>query len=291
MASVQKSLSLSLAILGAFCMDPTPASASEPDAPDSALNKPGQTVALRLHAETGLLAQLTHRLQFGADGTYNDVRKDFGQDNLFPYWRSSVDLDIGQKRRHTVTFLYQPLDLRSEVNAPRDLRFYENEAPADTPLRVRYGFSFWRGTYLFDLLKDDREFALGGGLQIRNAILEVAAQDGSWSTSTRDVGPVPLLKLRGRGPVAGPFWIGGEIDGFYAPIRYINGANTDVEGAIVDANLRFGLEWKRGLDTYLNLRWLGGGAQGTSKDPEPFTDGFTRNWLNFFTVGIGVSLR
>ncbi len=270
---------------------PQLAQASEPEAADSPINDPGNAVALRLHVEAGLLAQLSHRLQFGQDGSYTDVRKDLGQDNLFPFVRFSTDLDIGRARRHTVTLLYQPLNLRSELNTPRDLQFQQNMVPADTPIRVRYGFSFWRATYLYDFLPDDREVAIGGGIQIRNANIGVSANDGSFSVNSRDVGPVPLLKFRGRGTVAGRFWMGGEIDGFYAPIRYINGSNTDVEGAIVDANLRFGLAFKNGVDGYLNLRWLGGGAQGTSKDPEPFTDGFTRNWLHFLTVGVGVSLR
>lgn len=269
----------------------TPALASEPDAPDSPINDEGRPVAVRLHAEAGILAQLSHKLQLGSEGTYADVRKDLGQDTLFPYMRFSADLDIGLRRRHTVTLLYQPIDLRSEINTPRELQFEQNLVAPDTPISVRYGFSFWRATYLYDLLPGPRELALGGGLQIRNANLEIGAIDGSFKVSNRDVGPVPLLKLRGRGTIRGPFWMGGEIDGFYAPIRYINGSGSDVEGAIVDANLRFGLELKHGVDTYLNLRWLGGGAQGTSSDPEPFSDGFTKNWLHFFTVGIGVSLR
>jgi hypothetical protein len=86
--------------------------------------------------------------------------------------------------------------------------------------------------------------------------------------------------------------MGGEVDGFYAPIRYINGANSDVEGAIVDASLRFGLTWRRGVDTFLNVRYLAGGARGTgsSDKAEAYADGFTRNWLHFMTLSLGVSL-
>lgn len=271
---------------------PGPAGASEPDAADSLINDRDRVVALKPHAEIGFLGQLSHKLQLGADGTYVDVRKDLGQDTLYFFARLSSDLDIGRKRRHTVSFLWQPLDLRSEVVLDRDIQVEDEVIAADTPISFRYGFSFWRLSYLFDVLRDDREVAFGVGLQIRNANIEYATKDGEVLRSVRDVGPVPLLKFRGRGDLAGRFWMGAEVDGFYAPIRYINGANTDVEGAIVDASLRFGLTWKRGVDTFLNLRYLAGGARGTgsSKKAEAYSGGFTRNWLHFMTVSIGVSL-
>ena len=286
------STKLSAALFGlGLLLTSNSALASEPEAEDSVLNDPERPFALRLHAEVGFLAQLSHSLQLGADGTNADVRKDYGQDTLFPYTRWSADFDLGRKRRHTVALLYQPLDLRSENVAPRDLVIEGDTIAAGTPLRFRYGFSYWRASWMYDLLKDERELAFGLGLQIRNANLEIFSQDGTQGTATRDVGPVPLLKFRGRGTVYQRFWMGGEIDGFYAPIRYINGSDSDVEGAIVDASLRFGREFRGGVDGYLNLRWIGGGAQGTSSKPEPFTDGFTKNWLHFWTVGLGVSLR
>lgn len=86
--------------------------------------------------------------------------------------------------------------------------------PADTPMSFRYGFPFWRASYLYDFFEDEREVAIGVGLQIRNANLEYAAQDGSVLRSSRNVGPVPLLKFRGRGYVYRDLWVGGESDGF-----------------------------------------------------------------------------
>jgi hypothetical protein len=269
-----------------------PAAASVPDAPDSLINDRNRPVALKLHAEIGFLAPLSHRLQFGSEGTYLDVRKDLGQDTLFFFGRLSGDLDIGRSRRHTVVLLWQPLDLRSRAISDRDLRIEDETLTAGTPIDFRYGFPFWRISYLFDVLRDDdREVAFGLGLQIRNANIELATDDGSVLRSSRDIGPVPLLKFRGFGFLRGRFWMGGEVDGFYAPVRYLNAARSDVEGAIVDSSLRFGLAWKNGIDTFLNLRYLAGGARGTASRAEPFSDGFTRNWLHFFTVSIGFSLR
>jgi hypothetical protein len=271
---------------------PGHATAAEPDARDSLINRPTRAVAFKPHAEMGFLGQLSHKLQLGKDGTYVDVRKDLGQDNLYFFARLSGDLDIGKRRRHTVSFLWQPLDIQSDVVLDRDIQVEDQTIAADTPLAFRYGFSFWRFSYLFDTLKDEREVAVGLGLQIRNANIQYATKDGEILRGSRDVGPVPLLKFRGRGYLAGKFWMGGEVDGFYAPIRYINGANSDVEGAIVDASLRFGVTLKRGVDTFLNVRYLGGGASGTgsSDKREAYGDGFTRNWLHAMTLSLGVSL-
>ncbi|MEX1364310.1 MAG: hypothetical protein AB1Z98_14385, partial [Nannocystaceae bacterium] len=267
------------------------AEAAEPDAPDSLLNRRDRPVAVRLHAEVGFVSTLDNRLKLGADGTYVDLRRDMGQDTLFFFGRLSGDLDIGRRRKHSVVLLWQPLDFRSQAVTDRDLRIEDAVIPADTPVNFRYGFPFWRGSYLYDFFEDEREVAIGAGLQIRNANLEYATQDGTVLRSARDVGPVPLLKFRGRGYVYRDLWVGGEIDGFYAPIRYINGGSTDVEGLIVDASLRVGLSWAYGTDTFLNVRYVAGGAQGTSSDPMPFSDGFNKNWLQLLSVSLGFSLR
>lgn len=278
-------------LVTALALASTTANAGTPDADDSVLNDRARRVAVRLHGEIGFVGVLSHRLQFGDEGTYVDLRRDMGQDTLFFFGRLEGDLDIGRRRQHTITLLYQPLDLRSQVVLDRDIRVDDLTFPADTALDFRYGFPFWRASYHYDFLKDERELGFGGGLQIRNANIEYAAQDGSALRGSRNVGPVPLLKLRGRGYLKGALWMGGEVSGFYAPIRFINGGRTDVEGAIADASLRVGLSWAHGVDTFLNVRYIGGGAQGTSSDPKPFSDGFTKNWLHFMALSFGVTLR
>ena len=270
---------------------PGSAIAAEPDAPDSMLNDPSRFVGVKLRGEVGFLAPLSHRLQLGSGGTYVDVRKQLGQDNLYFFARLSGDLDLGRKRQHTVSLLWQPLNLRSSATLARDIVVEDTTVPADTPVDFRYGFSFWRLSYLYDFLEDEREVAIGAALQIRNANLEYTTKDGQVLRAVRDVGPVPLLKFRGWGYVARSFWMGGEVDGFYAPIRYINGGRSDVEGAILDTSLKFGVSLNRGIDPFLSLRYLFGGAQGTSSKREAFSDGFTKNWLHFMTVSVGVTFR
>jgi hypothetical protein len=159
-------------------------------------------------------------------------------------------------------------------------------------VNLRYGFPFWRLSYLYDFDESKEiELAIGGSLQIRNAIIDFESADGTLRRSNRNVGPVPVIKGKLRLPIGEELWVGAEVDGFWAPVRYFNGGDSDVEGAILDASLRAGLPVARGVDSFLNLRYLGGGAKGTSKDNDGFGDGYVANWLHFFTVSLGFSLH
>lgn len=266
-----------------------PAFAVSPPAEDSRLNRPDRNYAVRLDAEIGFLAPVSHVIQFGKEGTLFDYVDDGGQDLLFPVARFTAGIDIG--KRETFLLLYQPLDLRTSVILDTDLKVGTVEFPSQTPLELRYGFSFWRGTWLHELAPNpNTEFALGLGLQIRDADISFTSTDGALRSVERDVGPVPLLATRFRTPMSAHTWFGAEASGIWAPVKYLNGADVDVEGAILDSSVRAGLDLGSGTDLFLNVRYLAGGAAGTSKNPES-GDGYTRNWLHFATVSIGASLR
>lgn len=259
-----------------------------PDA--SPLNRGDKPVQVRLQAEVGTLAVLKHRIQFSKAGSMIDYVDEGGQDRLFPFIRLAADLDLGE--RHSVVFLYQPLDLQTRAQAPRDLVVDDELFVEGTPMEYRYGFSFWRASWLFDLqAAPGKEIALGLGLQIRNAVIDFGSQDGTQFRSERDIGPVPLFKFRSRHPLGGGFWWGSEIDGAYAPIKYINGSDSDVIGSLLDASLRSGLQVRPGVDAYLNLRYLTGGAEGTGTDTRPPGDGYTENYLHFLSLSLGFALR
>jgi hypothetical protein len=239
--------------------------------------------SVRTRVEVGFLDPLHHTIQFGNDGTEIDYVDEGGQDVLFPFFRPSVEALFG---RHRVGFIYQPLNLEGEVVTRRDWVIDGLTFPADTPVNTRYSFPFYRASYGYDVLSDpDKELELGASLQLRNATITFTSEDGQLRRTERDVGPVPVLRARLRLPVTASSWFETEVDGFYAPIRYINGGASDVVGAIVDFNVRYGFDLNDDFDAFLNLRYLGGGAEGTS-DGE-FGDGFTRNWLHFATVSLG----
>ena len=259
---------------------PTPA--------DSLLNDPDRGWAIEPTAELGFVAPLAHTIQLGRDGTEFDYVKEGGQDNLFLVSRWSLDLRID---RHTVTLLYQPLDLRTSREVERPLVFDGVRFPVGGGIDARYGFDFYRGSYTWDVLPaDDAELSLGGSLQIRNATIAFTSADGERRTTNRDIGPVPIVKVRGRWDGDVGFW-GFEADGFYAPIRYLNGGRSDVVGAILDASVQAGLKGSKGVEPFLALRYLGGGADGTSSRPDPGKDGYVKNWLNLATLTVGAHVR
>ena len=243
-----------------------------------------------LGAELGFLAVASHIIQLGNDGTRFDYRRDGGQDVLFPFFRLSTDLKF--KGRHAIVFLYQPLKLTGETVLAEDTVFDGVTFAAGTPLNSTYGFPFWRISYLYDFLRrKGDEVALGFSLQIRNATITFTSADGAQRASRRDVGPVPTLKFRGRWGFENGVWWGTEIDGMYAPVSVINGSDEEITGAILDASLRVGYDFSDRVSGYFNLRYLGGGAVGTESNPTPPSDGYTKNWLHFVTVSLGIDFR
>jgi len=249
---------------------------------------PEKPFTLKGHLEMGFLAVASHRIQFSKDGTYFSYPKFGGQDNLFFINRFS--LDWGLSRRSTLVFLYQPLSLVTRALLEKDLKVDGLLFPAGTPTEFTYNFPFYRVSYLYDFdLAPENELAVGLSFQIRNATIEFASLDGELFRSNHDVGPVPILKFRWRHVYGGGFWLGAEADGFYAPVSVINGSDNEVVGAILDASFRGGVRLDKNVEAFLNVRYLGGGAVGTS-EPDGPGDGYVRNWLHFVTLTAGFSL-
>jgi hypothetical protein len=240
-------------------------------------------------AELGFLAVLSHKIQFSENGTYFDYAKSGGQDVLFPVVRLSADLVL--KQRHIVTLLYQPLRLETESLLKNEIIVDSLAFAGGTPMRYLYNFPFYRLSWMYNLAKKPgNELALGAGLQIRNATIVFESRDGELYRDNRDIGPVPLLKFRGRYQTTTPVWLGTEIDGFYAPVSYLNGSDEEIVGAILDASLRAGIPVLAGRgNMFLNIRYLGGGAVGTSSENVWPGDGYVKNWLHFLTVSLGAS--
>lgn len=255
--------------------------------PSMEFSSKDDNLKLRGVAELGFLGVLSHKVQFSNSGTYINYVQEGGQDVLFPVNRLSLELEI--KKRHTLTFLYQPLRLESTTILNRDLVIDDLLYPAGTSVNFLYNFPFFRFSYMKELVPNNEkfDFALGASLQIRNATIEFESTDGSLFRSNRDIGPVPVLKFRTRYNASDRTYTEIEADGFYAPISYLNGSDNEVVGAILDASLRQGLKVSDQVGTFLNLRYLGGGAVGSSDDEPGPGDGYVKNWLHFMTVTAG----
>ena len=262
------------------------AAASEATAGAEAELEPA--VQVRAQGELGTLGVVAHTIQYGKQGTLFNYVRDGGQNTLQPFGRLSAEIKINGD--HAFVFLYQPLQLRSETVLRAPLTVEGLTFPTGTGLDLHYGFDFYRFSYLYDAAPDGSplDFEIGLSLQIRNAVVDFTSADGSMNRSYSNIGPVPAIKFRIRRDFENGLWFATEVDGMYAPIRYLNGGNSDVEGAIIDASLRLGYRVAPSVSAFANVRQLAGGAEGTSYDDKDFVDGYTSNWLFFMTGSLGV---
>jgi hypothetical protein len=238
--------------------------------------------------EMGFVAPLYHKYKQGADGTYFDFRAQGGQENLFLFLRTSAGIRFVD--RHVVLFLYQPLTLKTQQTLQEDVRLEGIDFPAGTPVNLKYGFDFYRVSYMYDIFRSPRfELGVGASLQIRNADIAITSADGGLRSISQNVGPVPLLKVRGRYTFDSGWWIGLEVDGIYATSKIINGSSRDVTGALLDASLRAGIHLEGFVDVFVNLRYLGGGAEDGG-DPVNLGNDYSRNWLHFLTLSLGLGI-
>ena len=260
-------------------------------------NSPESFFGFESSIEVGFFGFFYHKIQFGESGTYFNYVKDGGQGVWFPFRRLSGEILLGS--RHRLVFLVQPIDIRTEVLVPASGLLVDGaDFDPGSPIELRYGFDFYRLSYLYDFFKDPKnELAVGASLQIRDAVITFSGEDNSNDDLLReegDIGPVPALKFRAKYYLNNFVWLGTEIDGIYAAGRGVTGStevSTDFVGAIIDASLRAGFTPRPPVDVFLNLRYLAGGAEGTGTDDPGPGDGYVKNWLHAFSVSLGVTVR
>lgn len=267
--------------------------------PAELLNRNDGPLDVTAIAETGFVKVLYHRIQIGADDTPFDYVNEGGQEILFPFTRFTAELTAAD--RHTVIFLYQPLEVATQVRFDSSRTIDGVTFPANEGVDITYGFPFYRVSYLFDFARSaDLELAAGASLQLRNASLRFVSTNGESIVVSQDLGPVPILKVRGEyrfadAAVPGAF-VGLEADGFFASSAFINGAEYEFSGSIYDVSVRAGFAPTAGVDLFANLRGLGGGANGTRPPGErtfwsQSRSGSTDNFLSTFSLTLGARLR
>lgn len=254
------------------------------------INSPDNPLQLQATSEVGLIQVLAHTIQFGANGTTFDYVKDGNQNLLFPY--SRLGLNLGINHRHNIVLVYQPIDVRTEAVLEEPLVVDSLTFLAGTPMDFRYGFDFYRVSYLYNFLRDpEQELGVGVSLQMRDATISFSSKDGTQSLGNQNVGPVPVLKARARFPLGGQSWLGAEVDGFYASDKIFNGANFKFEGSVLDASLRYGIKFSDAVAGYINGRYIGGSAKGFGYKNRAGSDGYTDNRLNTFALSIAFELK
>lgn len=297
MKPIERSLVQTLLVIAALLGVSAMASAQ------SLVNRNDGALDLEFVAETGFVKVFAHRIQIGDPGDELDYVNEGGQEILFPFSRVTAELIIND--RHTVIFLYQPLEIATVVKFEESRTIDGVVFDAGQTVDLLYGFPFYRASYLYDFAAaDNLELAAGLSVQIRNATLRFESIDDTTgdieSAISQDLGPVPIIKVRGEyrfpGTTVPGGFVGLEADGFYASSAFFNGASFEFSGSIFDASLRAGFAPAPGLEVFVNLRALGGGARGTRPDDSrqfwsQSTNGFTDNFLVTSSLTLGARLK
>lgn len=230
---------------------------------------------LTIDYETGALYVVQNDQRYGANGTFY-TRSTVAQDrNLIAVQRVSAEARFAD--RHTVIFLYAPLDVSTRVTLDAPFTFRDTTFSAGRPVVHRYLFDGIRATYLYRFFENTSlKFDGGATLGVRNAEVSMLEASGDRFAAERDIGPVPALRGRLRYDAPNGLYALYDMDWLYTP----NGLTGGVRGGVVDTALTFGLPLQRGLDAFLRLRYLAGGAEVTSRD--------IFNWGQFVSATAGI---
>lgn len=273
--------------------DATPAVAVAPDAGTTppadetatkapALSAPPPAVApapsarlfdsLIVDAEVGLVYLFQNDGRYGANATSYTAAEVGQQRNLALVYRLAVEARIA---RHTLIATWAPLDLTTRTTLTRDLTFRGTTFADRSVLDHRYLFDGYRLSYLFGLVQVPR-FTLGVGasLQVRNASVEFRTVDTSPAVFAveRDIGLVGAVKVRARFD-AGVLYAQADVD-------FFNTFGLGLPAGIHDVALTLGIPVTTGIDLFLRLRLVGGGASVPSRD--------LYNWGNFGSALVGL---
>lgn len=219
---------------------------------------------------------------FQNDGRYGPTGTDYEADdlnqkaNLYRTQRIALEARLGE--RHGLILLYAPFDITTRATLSRDLDFRGTVFPAGTVVDSRYLFDGYRASYLYRLVNGERfTWDIGASVQIRNALVDLSAVDGSRYSKESDIGVVGALKTRLRYTLPSRVWAGLEADALST-----FGLFGNTTGGIYDVALTLGipLDSKGDVNAYARLRLLGGGADVKRRD--------IYNWGNFGFAVLGV---
>ena len=237
--------------------------------------------------EYGFIAILQHKSQWGKKNPEFNYVKEGGQDVLLPTWRSEAGVILAKK--HRMSFLYQPLSIKTEVVLEKDVKIDNLEFTKGTELISTYNFPFYRFSYWYLLSNSNcLDFWIGGGLQIRNTSIKFRNRNGSSAFRTSNIGPVPLFNLMGDVKFTENFTLRTAATGFWAPIKYLNGGSVDVEGWIYEFEVKPTVTLENQLQIFSNFRILGGGAIGNSKKPRFSKETYSKDVFVTMSLTLGL---
>lgn len=248
------------------------------------------SVKISASAEFGFTAFLQNDITFGKGNDNFSYVKQGAHDVLFSNWRGQVGIEfLGD---HSFTLLYQPIYPSSETIIQDDVQFGNAKFGAGDPINLDYYFPFYRLTYLYRFYsKHNINMFVGGGVQIRNTTIRFFSPSSNKRFETTDVGPVPVISFSIDIEPVKNLVLALDSGGFWAPIKFLNGGNVDVNAWIYDVGLQIRYRTGYHLAPYLSARIVGGGAVGTSSNPRSNYDGYTSNELITMNATTGLRIE
>jgi len=232
--------------------------------------------ALIAEYETGPAAIFQNDGRYGPTGTAYTADDINQKANLYRTQRIALEARLGE--RHGLLLLWAPFDITTRATLTRELDFRGTVFPAGTAVDSRYLFEGYRASYLYRLVNRERfSWDIGASVQIRNALVDLSAVDGSRYVKESDIGVVGAFKTRLRYTLPSRLWAGLEADALST-----FGLLGNTTGGIYDVALTLGLplDTKGDVNVYARLRLLGGGADVKRRD--------IYNWGNFGFALVGV---
>jgi hypothetical protein len=99
------------------------------------------------------------------------------------------------KSGHNISVFAAPLTLKAAGEVDKELVFFEETFPPNTPLNAEYTFNSYRLTYRYDFVRKPKwQIGIGFTAKIRDAVVEV--EGGEKNSKKTNVGFVPLLNFR-----------------------------------------------------------------------------------------------
>lgn len=235
--------------------------------------------------EAGPVAVISHDIQFGKNGTRFDLRNDGNQDVWFPYYRFKIIFPISDESGFDLT--YVPLEIKTFATLKQDLLIEDTLFPAKTNIDIVYGFPFYRAGYFSRLDSGAWQWTYGASLQIRNASIRFTSADGNIRKVNQNVGPVPLLRA-GLAYKTVAHTFASTWEGFYAPVAYLNGSDSDVVGSFHDLKVEWQVQSQPDSATGVAIRYIGGGARGSDSDTDPATKdlSYSSNWIDLVVLAV-----
>jgi hypothetical protein len=226
--------------------------------------------------ETGPAAIFQNDGRYGATGTAYKAEDLNQRRNLIRAQRLSLEARLGE--RHGLILLYAPFDITTRASLPFDLDFRGTLFPQGTVVDSRYLFEGYRASYLYRLIAGEQlTWDVGASFQVRNALVDLSAVDGTRYASESDIGLVFAVKTRLRYQLPSRWWAGLEADALST-----FGLLGNTTGGIYDVALTLGvpLDTRGDVQAYARLRLLGGGADVPRRD--------IYNWGNFGFAQLGI---